>query len=237
LGWHSTLCAARVPEANIDDFVSEVNRHPGVTHNYLRNHAWNIWFTFIAPSKEKVAAILAEITEKTGISILNLPSQNMFKVIKKTLEDTSPLPKKSIVYSNIRRRVIDLQLQIGNYLDADDHINHHEVIVIHGQLSKVEQGTYTRFFLDPEHPEDANINVLCTTSGDGNVGLDSPHIRNVLRMDLPPSPLDFVQEIGRAGRVNPSDPDNFSYILFAKIVTAGDCDGIQISFLLRLTLN
>jgi ATP-dependent DNA helicase RecQ len=161
------------------------------------------------------------------------PSQNMFKVIKNTLEYSSSLPKKSIVYSNIRRRVIDLQQQIGNYLDADDHINHHEVIVIHGQLSKVEQGTYTRFFLDPEHPEDANINVLCTTSGDGNVGLDSPHIRNVLRMDLPPSPLDFVQEIGRAGRVIPSDPANFSYILyfsfenFISVVLAGSFHLIQ----------
>ena len=33
-------------------------------------------------------------------------------------------------------------------------------------------------------------------------------------MDLPSSPLDFVQEIGRAGRVIPPDPDNFSYILY-----------------------
>ena len=80
LGWHSTLCAARVPETDIDTFVSEVNSYPGVTHNYLRNHAWNIWFTFIGPTKENVAATLASITEKTGISILNLPAENMFKI-------------------------------------------------------------------------------------------------------------------------------------------------------------
>lgn len=80
LGWHSTLCAARVPEADIDSFVAEVNSYPGVTHNYLRNHAWNIWFTFIGPTKENVAATLASITEKTGISILNLPAENMFKI-------------------------------------------------------------------------------------------------------------------------------------------------------------
>ena len=51
-----------------------------MTHNYLRNHAWNIWFTFIGPTKENVAATLASITEKTGISILNLPAENMFKI-------------------------------------------------------------------------------------------------------------------------------------------------------------
>jgi len=142
------------------------------------------------------------------------PTQNMFKVIKKTLNDASSLPKKSIVNSNICRRVIDLLQQIGNYFDADDHLNRHEVIVIHGQLSKVEKGTYTRFFLDPDHDDDLDINILCATSGVENVGLDSPQIRNVLRMDLPPSPLDFVQEIGRAGRVIPSDSANFSYILY-----------------------
>ncbi|MDD2219295.1 MAG: AsnC family transcriptional regulator [Desulfoplanes sp.] len=80
MGWHSTLCAAKVPEADIDAFVAEVNSYPGVTHNYLRNHAWNIWFTFIGPTKEKVAATLAAITQKTGISILNLPAGNMFKI-------------------------------------------------------------------------------------------------------------------------------------------------------------
>jgi superfamily II DNA helicase RecQ len=142
------------------------------------------------------------------------PTQNMFKVIKKTFNVTSYLPKKSIVYSNIRRRVIILSQQIGNYFDADDHIYHNEVIVIHDQLSKVEKGTYTTFFLDPDHNDDFNINVLCATSGVGNVGLDSTQIRSVLRMDLPPSPLDFVQEIGRAGRVISPDPDNFSYILY-----------------------
>ncbi|MBZ4648994.1 MAG: transcriptional regulator, partial [Desulfomicrobiaceae bacterium] len=43
LGWHSTLCAACVPEDRLDAFVAEVNRHPGVTHNYLRAHRYNVW--------------------------------------------------------------------------------------------------------------------------------------------------------------------------------------------------
>ncbi len=80
LGWHSTLCAARVPEESLDTFVAEVNAHPGVTHNYLRDHAWNIWFTMIGPSKAEVAQTLAAITEKTSIPILNLPAEQMFKI-------------------------------------------------------------------------------------------------------------------------------------------------------------
>ncbi|WP_462323338.1 siroheme decarboxylase subunit alpha [Desulfoplanes sp.] len=80
LGWHSTLCAARVPEDTMATFVAEVNVHPGVTHNYLRNHDWNIWFTMIGPSQDGVADSLAAITEKTGIPILNLPAEKLFKI-------------------------------------------------------------------------------------------------------------------------------------------------------------
>ncbi|MBC7356400.1 MAG: Lrp/AsnC family transcriptional regulator, partial [Desulfomicrobiaceae bacterium] len=80
LGWHSTLCAACVPEDRLEAFVAEVNRHPGVTHNYLRAHRYNVWFTLIGPSPEDVAATLAGITQATGIPILNLPASKMYKI-------------------------------------------------------------------------------------------------------------------------------------------------------------
>lgn len=80
LGFRSTLCAAKVPDDAMDGFVAEVNRHVGVTHNYLRNHEYNIWFTCIGPSWDSVCATLAEITEKTGIPILNLPATKLFKI-------------------------------------------------------------------------------------------------------------------------------------------------------------
>lgn len=80
LGWTSTLCAARVPEDKLESFTAEVNRHPGVTHNYLRQHMYNVWFTLIAPSVEKVRETLAEITAATGIEILNLPAVRTFKI-------------------------------------------------------------------------------------------------------------------------------------------------------------
>lgn len=80
LGWQSTLCAARVPEGQIESFVAEVNSHHGVTHNYLREHSFNVWFTMIAPCMDDVRAVLAEITRKTGISVLNLPAEKLFKI-------------------------------------------------------------------------------------------------------------------------------------------------------------
>ncbi len=80
LGFRSTLCAAKVPETQLDSFVAEVNSHPGVTHNYLRNHAYNIWFTLIGPSWENVCATLEEITRRTGIAVLNLPAARLYKI-------------------------------------------------------------------------------------------------------------------------------------------------------------
>ena len=80
LGWVSTLCAAKVPEDRMEAFVEAVNAEPGVTHNYERENAYNIWFTFIGPSKEHVQARLDAITAKTGIPILNRPATKLFKI-------------------------------------------------------------------------------------------------------------------------------------------------------------
>jgi len=80
LGWRTTLCAASVPEEKLEEFVAEVNQHPGVTHNYLREHDKNVWFTYIGPSWENVVETLDSITAKTGIPILNMPAEQMFKI-------------------------------------------------------------------------------------------------------------------------------------------------------------
>ena len=81
LGYVSTLCAARVPADQVARFAEAVNRHPGVTHNYLRENTFNVWFTFIAPSMEEIEAKLKEISAETGIAeILNLPATHVFKI-------------------------------------------------------------------------------------------------------------------------------------------------------------
>jgi len=81
LGFVSSLCAARVPEERIADFVGIVNAYPGVTHNYRRSHEYNIWFTFIAPSEEELQRSIEEIRRRTGIDdILSLRATRTFKI-------------------------------------------------------------------------------------------------------------------------------------------------------------
>ena len=81
LGFVSTLCAAKVPSDKIDVFAETVNRFPGVTHNYQRENAYNVWFTFIAPSMEAIEGNLTTIAQETGVTeILNLPATRVFKI-------------------------------------------------------------------------------------------------------------------------------------------------------------
>ncbi|MDJ0722222.1 MAG: AsnC family transcriptional regulator [Desulfobacterales bacterium] len=81
LGFVSTLCAAKVPTDEVDRFAAIVNRYPGVTHNYLRENSYNVWFTFIAPSMAEIEANLAAIREATGVkAIMNLPATRVFKI-------------------------------------------------------------------------------------------------------------------------------------------------------------
>jgi siroheme decarboxylase len=84
IGYKSTLCAAKVPEEKIESFTKVVNSYSGVTHNYVREHEYNIWFTFIAQSNEIIKDSLKEISLKSGIKgILNLPATNLFKISAK----------------------------------------------------------------------------------------------------------------------------------------------------------
>ena len=81
LGYASTLCAVHVPGEKLEQAVEVINSYLNVTHNYERNHHYNVWFTLIAPSRERITRILAEMEERAGIGpIINLPAEKLFKI-------------------------------------------------------------------------------------------------------------------------------------------------------------
>jgi siroheme decarboxylase len=81
LGFTSTLCAAKVPEDKLADFIETVNRYPGVTHNYERDGDYNIWFTFIGESMKTIEQALEEIKAGTGVNdLISLPAEKIFKI-------------------------------------------------------------------------------------------------------------------------------------------------------------
>lgn len=95
LGFVSRLCAARVSEERIAPFVDRINALPGVTHNYRRNHDWNIWFTLISQSEEELEKTIARISEDTGIKdIQTFRAVRTFKIDARFLFDESQIEEE-----------------------------------------------------------------------------------------------------------------------------------------------
>lgn len=80
IGFVSTLCAAKVPPGKLESFISMVNAVHGVTHNYERDHQYNIWFTLISPSRDESVRTIEELGAQSGIEILNLPATRLYKI-------------------------------------------------------------------------------------------------------------------------------------------------------------
>ncbi len=80
LGFYSTLCAAAVPEARIDEVAAIINQNPGVTHNYLREHPYNIWFTLTCKSHQEALQQIKELENLTGCKILSMPTRKVYKI-------------------------------------------------------------------------------------------------------------------------------------------------------------
>src|SRR5262249_54765887 len=49
LGYGSSLVAAKIDPDRVDEAAAVINAHPGVSHNYKRNHAYNLWYTIAVP--------------------------------------------------------------------------------------------------------------------------------------------------------------------------------------------
>ena len=83
LGYRSMLVAARVDPENPWRAAKIINSHPGVSHNYLRDHDFNLWFTIAtepgsALGLEGTLELLAELTGAE--SVRQLPTLRLFKI-------------------------------------------------------------------------------------------------------------------------------------------------------------
>jgi DNA-binding Lrp family transcriptional regulator len=83
LGYSSMLVAAKVDPEYPHRAAQFINSHPGVTHNYLRNHDFNLWFTLAVEPDSKLGldGTLDVMAAKTGAeSIRQLPTLKLFKI-------------------------------------------------------------------------------------------------------------------------------------------------------------
>lgn len=83
LGYESMLVAAKVDSENPQRAAAAVNAHPGVSHNYLRTHDFNLWFTIATPPDSELGleGTLEALMRETGAeSMRQLPTLTLFKI-------------------------------------------------------------------------------------------------------------------------------------------------------------
>jgi siroheme decarboxylase len=137
-GYGSMLVAARVDAEHPWRAAKIVNSHPGVSHNYLRNHEFNMWFTIAVEEDSKLGLqgtldVLQELTGAT--SIRQLPTLELFKIrmdLQMTGDSQSlasqgaisaPAPALRVAYDEFDREVVratqgDLPVVVEPYAQA-----------------------------------------------------------------------------------------------------------------------
>jgi glutamate-1-semialdehyde 2,1-aminomutase len=94
LGYNTTLVAMQVPPDEVDRAAAAISSHPGVTHNYRRDHAWNLWFTLAVPPNEDLEAAVEALVHKAGSYPYRLfPALRVFKIgVHLDMESFGDLP-------------------------------------------------------------------------------------------------------------------------------------------------
>ena len=105
LGYTSRLCCGIVPEKTdnggespIDRFAAVVNEIPAITHNYVRSHKYNVWFTVIGRSEQEIQEVVRGLEQRTALCdthILN--AKKMFKINTVMTQSPPKVPEPSRV--------------------------------------------------------------------------------------------------------------------------------------------
>lgn len=106
LGYDSALVAGQVPEEKLDQAVKAINAHPTVTHNYLRNHQYNLWFTIAVPQGMDLERTVEILAGEAGVKQFHpLRRTHTFKIgvnfdplsLKNNTAATAPKSHASVV--------------------------------------------------------------------------------------------------------------------------------------------
>lgn len=80
LGKTASLVAAHVPDEDISITSAVVNAVPSVSHNYLRDHHYNMWFTIQAPAQEQIDNLLQNLSKRLSTQFYSLKAKKVFKL-------------------------------------------------------------------------------------------------------------------------------------------------------------
>lgn len=120
LGMASTLVAAHVPEQSLKEVADVINSLENVSHNYQRNHHYNLWFTLQARTPTEIDVTLSNLSGRFGIDFHSLPARRVFKLDVRfdaesggqfLLQDVQRVPKDEPVELDENQKLILSKLQ------------------------------------------------------------------------------------------------------------------------------
>lgn len=129
LGYQSALVAFQVEKEKLEGAAEFINTHPGVSHNYERNHSFNLWFTLAVPpdgslSLEKTVEFLKERTGARRVSILH--SKRVFKIrVKLDVKEKTGSQKEEEkeIQKNLYQPLSDREIQVVRVTQRDLPLN------------------------------------------------------------------------------------------------------------------
>jgi siroheme decarboxylase len=80
LGYASLLCGAHVDTEMIETIAGEINREPGVTHNYEREGELNLWFTVTMKTMDDINTFITKLENTFPIKVYKFPEKRTFKI-------------------------------------------------------------------------------------------------------------------------------------------------------------
>jgi len=110
LGYKSSLVAMAVTPDRLETVANQINRHPGVSHNYERNHEYNLWFTLATPPGSDLKTEVDKFAKLPGIlKVRLLPTIKLFKIGVKLemVEDK----KQEIAPTEEKKKIKDVKFE------------------------------------------------------------------------------------------------------------------------------
>jgi DNA-binding Lrp family transcriptional regulator len=104
LGYRSALVAARVDPDRVDDAAGVISAHPGVSHNYKRNHDFNLWYTLAVPGGDVFEEHLDVLHRTSGAEATRpLPTLQLYKIgVKLDMTGRTPADARAPVAAHER---------------------------------------------------------------------------------------------------------------------------------------
>jgi len=128
LGYRSSLVAAHIAPERLAEGAAIINSHPGVSHNYRRNHDFNVWFTVAVPPSASLEWTVERLGQVAGAeSVRRLPTLHLYKIgVSLDMTGERPLDARGEPeYSDARRQeaagipVTDFDIELVRALQDD----------------------------------------------------------------------------------------------------------------------